>query len=74
MDDARRLLVLSRFARFVLSEVFDGELDGAELQEVAEREGLIRKTTYDPVLHGHSDYAQPGDDWYELTEVFRDGE
>ncbi len=45
-----------------------GDLNGGDIQDIAEQNGLIRKVPYDPDAHGPNDVdAEPGDDWYVLA-------
>lgn len=58
---------LAAFARDVLRSLWDGcDLDGADLQALAEKHRLIRCVPFDP--DKHSDHLGvcpcPGDDWY----------
>ena len=58
---------LAEFARWAILEgPFAGcHLEGSDVQDKAERLGLLIKTKYDPDKHGPSDCdAGPGDDWF----------
>ena len=59
------------FARAIMDAWPEGDVDGGDLQETAERYGLLRKEPYDPAKHGEwgkEEYGtQPGEDWYVLT-------
>lgn len=43
-----------------------GDLDGGAVQDKAEALGVIVKVPFDPAKH-NSDYAEPGDDWFEFA-------
>jgi hypothetical protein len=59
---------LKEFARTMIANAFDGAgADGFEIQDEAEKLGLIRKVKYDPKKHGASDVCEPGDDWYVIN-------
>lgn len=61
-------VALKQFAREMLVHAFDAtDADGWEIQDVAERLGLIKKVKYDPAEHGPSDVCEAGDDWYVQT-------
>jgi hypothetical protein len=69
-DEIERLRAAQRplvaFARWAIQEGSweGGALEGDYVQDRAEELGLIVKTKYDPKVHGESDIAEPGDDWY----------
>ena len=55
------------FAKWVIREGCweNFMLEWDEIQDKAERLGLIVKTKYDPKIHGPSEHdVQPGEDWY----------
>ncbi|WP_395451146.1 hypothetical protein ACHMW7_15965 [Aminobacter sp. UC22_36] len=56
---------LIEFAREMCRVAFDGgDMDGWEIQETAERYGLIEAVRYDPKLHtnvANAEYCRPGD-------------
>lgn len=42
--------------------------DGADIQELGIKHGLLEMVPYDPEKHGESDWGhKPGDDWLQLT-------
>lgn len=58
---------LAGFARDVLWYLWEGsDLDGADLQELALKHGLILRTAFDP--RKHADHlgvgVYPGDEWF----------
>jgi len=59
---------LVKFAVWCLKEgPFDearSELDSIDMLKKAMELGIVEKTKYDPTIHGESDGADPGDDWY----------
>ncbi|TPW26840.1 hypothetical protein [Pararhizobium mangrovi] len=64
-----RVKVLVEFARWAIqNSAFEGVgLDGGDVQDKAEEMGLIERTVYDPEIHGDSDCAEPGMDWFVFT-------
>jgi hypothetical protein len=60
-----------RFAEYILREAWDGGLDDFDVQEEAERLGLITLTRYDPAIHGEDDGSIPGDPWYTFSPAFQ---
>ncbi|MEM9247926.1 MAG: hypothetical protein AAGB05_04415 [Pseudomonadota bacterium] len=61
------------FGRRVINEIWRGhcEIDGADIQEWAERCGQIEPVAYDPARHGDGpmDYdIEPGDTIYQFTK------
>jgi hypothetical protein len=53
------------FARHIMAAWPSDGIDGFELQEAAERFGLLRKVAYCPEKHGPCEYdSHPGDDWF----------
>lgn len=60
---------MAKFVDWALSEgSWDGcDLNGGDVQDKAEQLGLLVRTKYDPEVHGNSDCAEPGDDWFELA-------
>lgn len=64
---------LAEFARWAIQEgPFEGcHLDGADVQEKAVKFGLLERTTYDPAIHGESDVAESGDEWFVFTDAFK---
>mgnify|MGYP003657416314 CR=1 FL=1 len=62
---------LVAFAREIIRGAWEGDsFDGAEIQEMAEKHGLIVKEPggFDPAKHKdrYGD-AEPGDEWYALA-------
>jgi hypothetical protein len=57
---------LIEFARWAIQEGswVSADIPGDVVQDKAEELGLIIRTKYDPEIHGESDIAEPGDDWY----------
>jgi len=57
-----------QFGRALMCAWPDGGIDGGELQEVAERYGILRLEQYDPETHGAEAAdefgVEPGDPWY----------
>lgn len=65
--DPRLSATLARFARDVLATLWEGcHLDGGEIQDLAEKHGLIREVSFHPARH--TDHlgvgAQAGDPWW----------
>ena len=59
------------FAKAILTKYWDGDcgdIDGMDVQDLAEEHGVIVKVPYDPEKHGEeggSEFGiEPGDDWY----------
>lgn len=59
------------FSRAIMKYWPEGDVDGGDLQDTAERYGLLRKEKYDPKKHcywGQDEYGlEAGDDWYVLN-------
>ena len=67
-DDQRRRLAI--FASWVIRAAWDdSEIEHAEIQDRAEKLGLIVSVEggYDPDKHGDDDFAEPGDPYFELV-------
>lgn len=67
---------LKNFAVDVLQWVFDGfDPDGSDIQDLAERHGLVRKVPFDPEKHNLPEWlegeVEPGDDYFEFTEILK---
>ena len=62
---------LCRFAREIIgNSAFEGyDIGGDEVQDIAERLGLIVGCKYDPDRHGPSEYAEAGDPYYEFAPL-----
>lgn len=62
---------LMAFARWAIHEgSFAGcTLDGGSIQDKAAELGILTKTKYDPAVHGDSDCAEPGDDWFVFASA-----
>lgn len=61
---------LAEFARWAVREgVFEATtLDGADIESKAEKLGIVVRVAYDPAVHGDSDAAEPGDDWFVFAD------
>jgi hypothetical protein len=60
---------LAAFFKYAIDASWEGcGLDGGDIQNVAERLGLIRSVPYDPAKHGPSDEAEPDDPWFVLAD------
>ena len=70
-----QLKALEEFARWAISEGAwqGGDLEGFEVQEKAEKLGLIVEEPggYDPKRHGPHDYAEPGDTFFVYAPFLR---
>lgn len=62
---------LKAFAREVIQLAWDADIGGADVQELAEKYGLIQPAIYVPEKHGHDVEAEPGDEIFEFTEEMR---
>ena len=65
---------LAEFAAWaVLEGAWTGsDLEGGEIQDKAVKLGLIVKVSYDPEVHGESEFDfMPGDDWYVWSEEMK---
>lgn len=61
---------LAEFASWVIrNAAWTGyDLDGGDVQDMAEKCGLISITKYSRDLHGDNEFGvQTGDDWYEFS-------
>jgi len=59
------------FARWAIIEgPWQGNyLDGCDVQDVAEKHGIIKRVLYDHEKHeAEGVYCMPGDKWYEFVE------
>lgn len=68
--DGVKLKPLVDFAHGMMTAAFNGDdVTGEEIQNLAEGLGLIRKTAYDPAVHGSAglEVCEPGDEWYEFS-------
>ncbi|MET3481506.1 hypothetical protein [Methylobacterium sp. 1973] len=62
---------LASFAREIISYAFDGtDADGGSVQALAVHYGLLKRTTYDPKVHGPS-FAEPGAEWFEYADTLK---
>jgi len=62
---------VNAFARWIITETFQGSIDGFTVQDKAEEMGLLQETKYDPELHGPNDVdAVKGDAWFVLHPEF----
>jgi len=61
---------LKRFVKEIIRHAWDaGDLDGGEIQDLAEKLGLIRSEPFDPEVHKVSDYdGDVGDPIYVLED------
>ena len=61
---------LAAFAEELISDCWFGNPDGADIQDAAEKHGLIKEAVYDPEIHGEPTdaYEEPGDLFYELAD------
>lgn len=62
------------FARDLLRQVFDGyNPDGADIQELAVKHGLLVLVKYDPKRHDGegAEFCEPGDPWYEFSHAMK---
>ena len=60
--------------RIILDVCFDNrDLDGSYIQDMAYDLGLLKKTKYDPDIHDSREHidVEPGDDWYEFSELMK---
>lgn len=56
---------LEAFAREMIRWAWDGVNGGAEIQEEAEKHGLIKRVPFDPAIHmDPNGYAEAGDWWF----------
>lgn len=57
---------LALFANEVICSSWDGDLDGADIQDLAEKYGLIREVAFDPRRHAdnYGVGASRGDPWF----------
>jgi hypothetical protein len=62
---------LQAFAREIIRLSWYDAPDGADIQEAAEKHGLIRRKPHDPKDDGEVDYAEPGDDIFVFTELLK---
>ena len=64
---------LVEFARYIIKSYAWGQtVDGGDVQDTAERLGLIVEVPYDPAIHGENDCdAQPGDPWFEFCRSLK---
>ena len=72
-----RELVLVQFARKIIQEYCWGNItwhgaepDGGDMQDTAEKLGLIVREVYDPEKHGDAGgECEPGDPWYVFSPM-----
>ena len=70
IEERAKLLPAVRFAFEVIRDTLNEDgfaLDGADLQDLAEKVGLIKAAIYDPDIHGPSD-CEAGDPWYLIQD------
>lgn len=66
MSDAQTKLV--DFAKAVIRLAWQGDVGGDEIQELAEKNGLIGEVPFDPKLHKDPDLCmEAGQPWYVFT-------
>ena len=69
--EVERLLPWAKLGRAVMDGWPDyGDLDGGQLQDLAEKAGVLVPVEggYNPEIHGDADYngAEPGDEWFMM--------
>lgn len=66
-----QVVQLAGFAKWAIREgAFSGcDLYGGDVQDEAEKAGLIVRTVYDPAIHGPSDVAEPGMEWFVFSSL-----
>jgi hypothetical protein len=59
-----------RFAMALINDMFKGvDVNNFDVQDMAVKHGILKKTKYDPERHGDNDFdAVKGDDWYEFVK------
>lgn len=62
---------LKAFAHEVIQLAWDADIGGGDVQELAEKYGLIQPAIYYPERHGRNVEADPGDEIFEFTEEMR---
>lgn len=66
--DAEKLRAFTRWA--IEEGSFAGcDLDGGSIQDKAVELGILVRTKYDPAVHGESDSAERGDDWFVFASA-----
>jgi hypothetical protein len=68
---------LRAFAHTVMDWAFTGyDPDGGDIQDAAEKHGLVAKVEYDPVRHSLPEWlegeVEPGDAYYEFTAILNE--
>lgn len=59
---------LAEFLKSALDCSWEGShFDGADIQDTAQKLGLIVAEKYDPAVHGKSAEAMPGDQWFAIA-------
>ena len=60
------------FTKAIFAEYWPtcGDIDGATVQELGEKTGVLVKVKYDPKVHGEYG-AEPGDDWFVLNPALK---
>jgi hypothetical protein len=66
---------LKEFAIWVIeNSAFIGcDLDGCDVQEKAVELGLLVETQYHPIKHGSHAICEPGDTWFDFSELLAGG-
>jgi hypothetical protein len=62
---------LKAFAQEIIRLTWEGYVDAPDIQEVAEKHGLLARKPHDPKEDGEVDYAEPGDEIYVFTDLLR---
>ncbi len=56
---------LARFLNYALERSWEASgMDGGDIQDIAQKYGLITETIYDPAIHGPNGEAELGDTWF----------
>ena len=62
------MTALEAFAKELIRASWEGCWDGAEIQEIAEKHGLIKSVPFDPAKHTDSTgYCGVGDPWFVFS-------
>lgn len=76
MTDTDSAKALREFALQVIDWAWEGyDPDGSDIQDLAEKHGLLAKVPYDPEKHNLPEWlegeVQPGDDYYTFTDLLK---
>jgi hypothetical protein len=66
---------LKKFAVTIVRSTWgdSGELDGLQIQDLAEKLGVIVEVPYDPAVHGSNDIGVlPGEPWFVFPDSLKD--